>query len=299
MRGFHPGGRATATGGPGRRATAAGGGRARAGATESLVRGARRCGGWPPAATAPTGPRKRDRGGIRRGTTRPAGVRTAPRGHAVDHFPLATHGNSATQALRAVSRAGAGRVRDRCPVGAGPLNSGCGTGRSGLCVDRLFRWVRPLRMFHVEHVCDGFRVGTQVHFRVRACVCAGSASTSVLLRRPGLRLRQVCLYVSSLICMGVGRAAGPSCGSATGARLGIRCRTGRWVSAPELLRGCPPVCVRWIVPVTALLGADLSRAWSVSGPSLVGSDRAVTIIGAVKPNRRTVESSNRRKSEVR
>lgn len=242
------------------------------------------------------------RPGRLRRTERLAGVRTALRGHAVDRFPLATHGNSATQALRAAFGLELGRVRDRRPVGAGPLNSGRGTGRSGLCVDRLLRWVRRLRMFHVEHVCDGSCVGAWVSLRVRSCVCARSASTSVLLLSPRqfclcVRVSSVsasfCVRVRSCFRVGVARAAGPSSGSATGARLGICCRAVRWISPPEPLRRRPPVCFRWIVPVTALLGADLSRASSVSCPSLVGADRAVGTIRAVEPPK------DRRKPEVR
>lgn len=188
-----------------------------------------------------------------------------------------------------------GGCGDRRPVGAGPLNSGRGTGRSGLCLDRLFRWVRRLRMFHVEHVCDGSCVGAWVGFRVRSCVCARSASTSVLPlcpRRSAYASFCVRVRVRSCFRVGVARAAGPSSGSASGARLGIRCPAVRWISPPEPLRRCPPVCFRWIVPVTALLGADLSRASSVSCPSLVGADRAVGTSRAVQP-------PNRRKPGVR
>lgn len=203
-----------------------------------------------------------------------------------------------------------GRVRDRRPVGAGPLNSGRGTGRSGLCVDRLFRWVRRLRMFHVEHVCDGSCVGAWVSLRVRSCVCARSASTSVLLLSP--RQFCLCVRVSSVSASFCVRVVLCPCTFL----LPRGCRSGRW-SVVRLRHGSPPRDLLPGRPVdlpsgtapeapTGVLPVDRAGDRSSRRGSVTRLVRLVSVPRRGRPSRRNHQSrrtaeppKDRRKPEVR
>ncbi|SOE12607.1 hypothetical protein SAMN06272775_3597 [Streptomyces sp. 2323.1] len=114
------------------------------------------------------------------GSPRTGGVRTALRGHAVDHFPLTTHGNPATHALRAVLGLELGGSGTGAPWGLGRrtpgvvrvvqvcLRTGC-SGWTSVC--GCFTWNMSASVSVPASASSVLRL-------CRFCACVGSASAA-------------------------------------------------------------------------------------------------------------------------